>query len=88
MKKTNEYEHIIVESFIPTKNTGFHGKVHIRPVTDQDSFLKSLHVECSKVLSNDYPVGTKFRIKAKVTQLKDGGKFIYSHYLWPYEVLK
>jgi hypothetical protein len=88
MKKTNEYDHIIVESFIPIITTGLHGEVHIRPVTDQGAFLKILHVECSKVLSNDYPVGTRFRIKAKVTQRKEGAKFIYSHYLWPNEVLK
>lgn len=88
MKKANEYDHIIVESFIPTNTKGLHGEIHIRPIYDQGTFLKILHVECSKVLSNDYPVGTRFRIKAKVTQRMGGAKFIYSHYLWPYEVLK
>ena len=88
MKKEHDYDHIIVESYIPTSTSGLHGEIHIRPITDQGEFLKIMHVECSKVLSNDYSVGTRFRIKAKVTQRMGGAKFIYSHYLWPYEVLK
>lgn len=47
-----------------------------------------MFVECSKALSEDYPIGTKFRIKAKITSKLGGAHFIYSHYSWPYEVLK
>ncbi|WP_345189549.1 hypothetical protein [Algibacter agarivorans] len=47
-----------------------------------------MHVRCSKELSTYYLVGTKFRIKAKITS-KEGGKlFAHSHYTWSYEVLK
>jgi hypothetical protein len=86
--KSKQYDYIIVESFRPTITTGLHGEVHIRPLPNQDPYLTVMHVACSKVLSYDYPVGTKFRIQAKITQREDGAKFIYSHYSWPYEVLK
>ena len=47
-----------------------------------------LHVECSKTLSKAYPVGTKFRIRAKLTDGEDGGEYLYSYHGWPVEVLK
>lgn len=86
--KNQEYDFIIVESYIPAVNKGYHGAVHIRPLPNQEPYLTTMHVECSKILSEDFPLGTKFRIKAKITQREGGTKFIYSHYSWPYEVLK
>ena len=80
------YSLIIVESFIPDNLRNRHGIVHIRPVADQQEFKKTLFVQCSKVLSEDYPVGTKFKIRAKLTNI-GGTPFIYSNYTWPFEVL-
>ena len=45
-----------------------------------------MRVECSKSLSRDYPVGTKFRIKAKLTDKEEGGEFLYSYFEWKFEV--
>lgn len=84
--KTN-YQYIIVESFYPESTAGRHGPVHIRPIPGQDPFLPEMYVECSKELSNDYPVGTKFRIKAKITNRLGGPPFVYSSFQWAYEVL-
>ena len=84
----SNYNYFIVESFIPTNLNGRHGRIHIKPVSGQKEFKENMFVECSKQLSNNFPKGTKFRIKAKITN-KDGGvPFIYSHYSWPFEVLK
>ena len=83
-----DYSYIIVESFVPTITTGLHGPVHIRPLPGHDPYLPSMHVECSKVLSYDYPVGTQFRIQAKIVDKIGQRPFVYSHYSWPYEVLK
>ncbi len=47
-----------------------------------------MHVECSKKLSTDYPVGTHFKIKTKITDREGGKAFAYSHYSWSFEVLK
>lgn len=40
------------------------------------------------MLSRDYPVGTKFKIRAKLTDREGGGDYLYSHFKWPVEVLK
>lgn len=85
--KGEKYHLIEVESYVPKSASGRHGKVHIRPVPGQAEFETSLHVQCSKELSKDYPVGTRFLIKGKLNDLLGGGKFIYSSYQWTYEVI-
>ena len=84
----NEYQEIVVESFYPSDLTGRHGPVHIRPLPRQDPYLETMFVECSKDLSYSYPVGTRFRIKAKIVYKPSGTAFIYSHYKWTYTVLQ
>ncbi|EAZ94374.1 hypothetical protein FBBAL38_00020 [Flavobacteria bacterium BAL38] len=85
--KEKDYQEIIVESFI-TFERGKHGPVHIRPLPGQEPYLETMFVQCTKTLSNDFPVGTKFKIRAKIIQPVDGRAFASSHYTWPYEVLK
>lgn len=48
-----------------------------------------LHVECSKGLSDTkrHPLGTVFRIKAKLTDREGGREFLYSYWGWDYEVV-
>jgi hypothetical protein len=85
--KGEDYYLIEVESYLPKSTSGLHGKVHIRPVPGQADYHTTLHVQCSKELSTEYPVGTRFLIKGKLNDLKGGGKFIYSSYQWTYEVI-
>lgn len=87
MAQDNPYEDVIVESFIPAQTSGLRGKVHIRPVPG-GKYPVTLHVECSKRLSRDHPVGIKFKLQAKLTDREDGGEYLYSSYQWPYKVLK
>ncbi len=87
MSQQNPYEMILVESFIPKSSSGKHGKVHIRPVSG-GKYSTNLAVECSKKLSNDYPVGTKFMLQAKLTDRKGGGEYIYSSFRWKFEVVE
>lgn len=83
-----DYQTIIVESFIPENPSGHHGPVHIRPIPGQGEFKPELFVECSKELSYGFPVGTKFKIKAKISYRRESGNaFVYSHYKWDYIVL-
>jgi len=82
-----DYQYIIVESFNVLDKSGRHGSVHIRPVPGQGLFKPNMFVECSKTLSTDYPIGTKFRIRAKITNREGGAAFIYSHYSWHYDVV-
>lgn len=86
--QTFDYDFIIVESFIPTDSTGRHGLIHIRPIPGQEPFETNMFVQCSKELTNDFPLGTKFRIKAKITNKEGGTPYISSHYTWSYIVLK
>lgn len=87
MAKPNEpYQMIEVESYRPKSTIGLHGKVHIRPCAGQ-GYPENMHVECSKALSRDYPVGSRFRIKAKLTDREGGGEFLYSYHGWKFELL-
>lgn len=81
-----DYQYIIVESFRPSDLNGRHGLIHIRPIEGQDPYSSNLFVNCSKALSEDYEVGTRFKIKAKLTNC-EGTPYISSHYTWDYEVL-
>lgn len=77
-------EEFIAESYKITINTGYHGEIHIRPVADSLNFKRSMHVECSKKLSdlNVYPLGTKFLLKGSLKKPKKAGDTIsiYSYY--------
>lgn len=79
-------EWVDVESYMPAQTGGLHGKIHVRPLRVQ-GFPLNLHVECSRAIRKDYPVGTRFRILAKLTDRKGGGEFLYFSYQWTYEVL-
>lgn len=82
MANPNEpYIEVVVESYTPSSTAGLHGPVHIRPVRGQPG---------SKKLSDTsiYPLGTKFKIRAKITDREGGKPFLYSHYSWPFTVIK
>lgn len=86
MAQRSSYRWIEVESFIPADTSGRHGLVHIRPVEGQ-GLSTDLFVECSKELSRNYAVGTRFRIRAKLTDKEGGREFLYSYFGWHYDVL-
>lgn len=80
------YKYIIVES-VRCNNGVQHGDIHIRPLPGQEPFTPYMFVECPSSMKHDYPVGTRFRIRAKITCKEGGTPFIYTHYTWPFEVL-
>lgn len=89
MAKRNErYFDVIVESYRPASTAGLHGPIHIRPIEGQP-FPTYLRVECSKDLVDPdrYPVGTQFKIRAKLSDRLGSGEFLYSYFGWPVEVL-
>lgn len=88
MAKPDEpYRQILVESYRTTATSGLHGEIHIRPVAGQ-GLSTALQVECSKELSRNYPVGTQFRIRAKLTDRDGGGEYLYSYFRWPVTVIQ
>lgn len=84
MAKNTGYTTIIVET---RQGEDFMGrpKVQVFPIAGQ-AFSSHLHVECSKSLITKYPLGTRFKIRAKLTDM-EGTPFIYSYFGWPYEVV-
>jgi hypothetical protein len=88
MAKPNEpYVMVDVESYLPDRTGGLHGKVHIRPCSGQ-GYPATMQVECAKELTTKYPVGTRFRLRAKLTDREGSGEFLYSYHGWKFEVLK
>jgi hypothetical protein len=88
MAKSNEsYQTVLVESYTPKSSAGFRAGIHIRPCRGQ-GFPATMHVECSKSLSRNYPEGTVFRIKAKLTDREGSGDFLYSYFGWKYDVVE
>lgn len=86
MAKADEtYRQVLVESYRPKSTSGLHGAIHIRPLSGQ-GLATNLQVECSKNLSRDYPVGTRFSIRAKLTDREGGGAYLYSYFRWPVTV--
>jgi hypothetical protein len=78
------YAYIIVESFNPrVKSTT---PTHIRPISGQGIYSTEMMVECSRKLLK-YPLGTRFKIRAKITDREGGRDFIYTNYTWPFEVI-
>ncbi len=86
MAKISAYQTIVVESFDPSGNAGKHGDLHVRPAKGQ-FYPQSLRVECSRSITRDFPVGTKFRIQVKLTDREGEGEYLYSSYKWPFEVV-
>jgi hypothetical protein len=51
--------------------------------------LTYLLTDCSKKLFNNYAEGTKFKLKAKLTDGEGEGPFLYSYFGWkPLEIIE
>ncbi|HEY1082250.1 MAG TPA: hypothetical protein VGE29_08310 [Prosthecobacter sp.] len=75
---------IIVETYLPIgENSG--SKTRVRPLPGQWAH-SGLKVECSKAMRERYPVGTKFRINARLID-REGTPLLYSHYNADYKVV-
>jgi hypothetical protein len=85
-KPFEPYVEVEVESFRPNSTAGRHGPIHIRPVAGQ-GYSPDIVVRCPKEMSYDYPVGTRFLIKAKHTDRGGSGDFLSAPHQWPFKVL-
>ncbi|MGZ9189084.1 MAG: hypothetical protein ACXW39_03375 [Nitrospira sp.] len=52
-----------------------------------EQFPQALHVRSPKQMRRDKPVGTRFRIYAKLTDKEGGTPFLHTHHNWDYEVV-
>jgi hypothetical protein len=84
-KHGGHYFLVDVETFYPAQTGGKHGPIHVRPLPGQG--YDGWAVQCSRKLCRDYPVGTKFRLKATTTD-QDGTNYLTSWFGWKFEVLE
>jgi hypothetical protein len=78
------YREVAVESVFDPRT----GALRIRPVAGQ-AYATSMRVQCSRRLSDPqaYPAGTRFLIRAKLTDRMGGTPFLYAHHGDPVRVL-
>ena len=79
------YSEILVESFYSPEN-GHRDCIHIRPIEDQE-YSQDYFVECSRAMTNRYPVGTIFRLAVCLKSTSYGRPHLYAHYSAPFEVV-
>jgi hypothetical protein len=83
MAKISEpYVHIVAESY---RHEGS-GGIRLRPARGQ-RFPQSLRIKGCRDCSH-YPVGTKFRLKVKLTDVNGSDDYLYTSWQWPFEVLR
>jgi hypothetical protein len=85
-KHGGHYFMLDVETFLPADTSGRHGAVHVRPLPGQG--YDGWFVQSSRKLVRDYPIGTRFRLRATTTDNhRQGGLYLTSWFGWPFEVL-
>jgi hypothetical protein len=82
----SKYKQVVIETYYEVK-AGKKSRIHARPIEGQE-FSTSMDVECSRQMRTKYPIGTRFRLRAKVTDREGGKPFLYSHHGWPWEVVQ
>lgn len=95
MALDQNYHTLWFESFRLTKISWHRDPIQLKLVSGQKLPLEILDecdsrktnpfelvTECSKSLFYDHPVGTKFLLKAKLTDREGVGLFFYTYYRW------
>jgi hypothetical protein len=81
-----EHHHQIVVETYSARAAGSKFEVRLRPVEGQ-MFPQDMKVQWSRKLRDAHPVGTRFRIWVKESDIKGGTAFLQSPWQWPYEVV-
>lgn len=85
-KPWSPYRQVIIETYQGPPR-GDSGSIRARPIVGE-YFPTTMNVECSKDMRMRHPVGTRFRIFAKPVSKEEGPDFLYTHYSWPYDLVK
>lgn len=78
------YREVAVESVFDANS----GRLRIKPVAGQ-AYATSMRVQCARALADParYPAGTRFLIRAKLTDRNGGPPFLYAWHGDPVKVL-
>ena len=95
MALDQSYHKLWFHSFRPASTSGHRDHIQLKLVSGQNLPSEiseecetrsvnpfELLTECSKELFYQYPVGTKFLLKAKLTDRESVGMFFYTSYRW------
>jgi hypothetical protein len=86
MRLPDENTPVEIESFVIPGGAPSGRYVSLRPILGQ-KFPRGLLVEGNKSLCKDYPVGTRFKVKATLMQRADGSRYLFSSWQWDVQVL-
>jgi hypothetical protein len=78
------YREVAVESAVDPRT----GELRIKPMAGQ-AYATSMRVQCARALRDPerYPAGTRFLIRAKLTDRAGGAPYLYAHHGDPVKVL-
>jgi hypothetical protein len=78
------YREVAVESAVDPRT----GELRIKPIAGQ-AYATSMRVQCARALRDPelYPAGTRFLIRAKLTDRAGGAPYLYAHHGDPVKVL-
>jgi len=78
------YREVAVESVVDPRS----GALRIRPMAGQ-AYATSMRVQCSRSLRDPalYPAGTRFLIRARLTDRQGGIPYLYAHHADPVKLL-
>jgi hypothetical protein len=80
-----DYWEVLIETYRARGEPSGHD-VRARPVPGQ-GFPRTMKVECSSSMRYRHPVGTKFIVRAKLTDREGGTPFLYTSWQWKYQVV-
>lgn len=78
------YRYVIIETYSSSGECSRHS-IRARPLPGQ-GLPTSLKVECSSSMRERHPIGTKFKVWAKVKDTSDS-PHLYTSWQWKYDVL-
>ena len=87
MTLPDDHQTVEIESFEMPGGAGHPGKVGLRPVRGQ-KFPASLLLEGNKSLVEDYAVGTRFKVQAKLMKRTNGSQYLFTSWQWDVKTLE
>ena len=82
----NSYRNVVIKTYRHTSGSSKHA-VRAHPIGGQGLDV-NMFVECSASMRESHPVGTTFRIRARLKSKENGPDFLYTYHGWPYEVVE
>jgi hypothetical protein len=87
LKPRPGYEIVVVETSTEGPSGGHRSPIRVLNVPDE-TFPEVMHVRFPTKVREAHPIGTRFRVYARLVDDRDGRSFLHTNHNWPIEVLK